>query len=54
MFDAIKKDNARYADFAARMVAGLAKEESDMAHFNATLYVGNADTTAETIRPSKK
>lgn len=54
MSDAAKAHDAKYADFAARMIAALAKEEADMARFNATLYVGAADMTATTVRPSKK
>lgn len=56
MFDAIKRDNARYADFASRMLAGLAAEEADIARRNArtTLYVSEtANVDAATVRPSK-
>lgn len=54
MTNAIKRADAAYAEFAARMLEALAKEERDMARFNVTLYVGSADTTAATVRPTKK
>lgn len=57
MTDAIKKADAGYADFAARMLACLASEETDIARRDAAMVVyasGNADNTAETVRPSKK
>lgn len=56
MTDAIRKHDAGYADFAARMLACLASEEQDIATRDAksTLYVSeSADTTAATVRPSK-
>ena len=55
MSDAAKQHDARYADFAARMLSALAKEEADMAAYNAkSLYVGAANVSAETVRPAKK
>ena len=56
MFDAANKSDRAYADFAARMLAATAKEESDMARYNAnvTRYQGaNVDTTSATVRPSR-
>jgi len=53
MTDAIKRADRQYAVFAARMLELLAKEERDMARFNATLYIGSANTSNETVRPSK-
>lgn len=56
MTDAIKKADAGYAAFAARMLTCLAAEEEDIARRDArsTLYVSeSADTTAATVRPSK-
>lgn len=52
---AAREHDARYADFAARLVSELAAEEADMARRNAvTLYVSaTADTNAATMRPSK-
>jgi hypothetical protein len=57
MTDAIKKADAGYAAFAARMLACLASEEADIAARDAksTLYSGgNVDSASETVRPSKK
>ncbi len=56
MTEAAKKHDARYADFAARMLAATASEEASMARYNAsvTRYIGSADTTAQTVRPAKK
>ena len=56
MTDAIKAHDARYADFAARMLACLAAEEQDIAarDAKASLYVSEtADNNAATVRPSK-
>ncbi len=55
MSDDAKKHDAQYADFAARMLAALATEEASIASYNAkvTKYVGNADSSSETVRPSK-
>lgn len=51
---AAKKHDARYADFAARMLAALAKEESDIARFNVTMYRSEStDVNAATVRPSR-
>lgn len=53
--EAIQHD-ARYSDFAARMLAALASEEASIARFNAnvTRYQGaNVDTTSATVRPGK-
>lgn len=57
MTDAIRKADASYAAFAARMLACLAAEEQDIARRDAaaTLYTSaTADNAAETVRPSKK
>jgi hypothetical protein len=55
MTDAAKKHDARYAGFAARMLACLAAEEADIARRNAVapLYQGAADTASATVRPAK-
>ncbi len=54
MFDAIKKDNARYAAFAASRMAASDKEAADMARYNVTLYAGAADSSSATVRPAKQ
>lgn len=56
--DAIKRDNARYADFAARMLACLAAEEQDIAARDARfasrqIVAANVDSDSATVRPSK-
>lgn len=52
MFDAAKQDNAKYADFAARMLANEASAVAAIAR--QTKYVSTAaDTTAATVRPSR-
>lgn len=59
MFDAIKSDNARYAAFAASMIAGLAAEVSDIAKRDAAfasrqIAASNVDNAAATIAPAKR
>ena len=56
MTEAAKKHDAAYSDFVVRMFAVSASEEASMARFNAsvTRYIGAADTSAQTVRPSKK
>jgi hypothetical protein len=51
-----KQHDARYADFAARMLAALASEEASIARLNSrmSLYTSDsADTNAGTVRPQK-
>lgn len=54
MTDAIKRADAAYALFALDMLTIESREAKSLESYNATLYVGNANTTAETIRPTKK
>lgn len=55
MSDAAKTHDAKYADFAARMLAALAAEEASIARLNArlTMHAGNGGSASETVRPSK-
>lgn len=58
MFNAIKSDNARYAAFAAIMLADLAAEEADIAKRDAAfasrqIVASNVDSNASTIAPKR-
>lgn len=52
--NAAKEHDAKYADFAARMLAALASEEASMSRYNAKFAAPVASQSLETVRPSKK
>jgi len=53
MSDDAKKLDARYADFASRMLASEQAEIADIAKINARFSVPVASQALETARPSK-
>lgn len=53
MTNEAKKHDAKYADFAARMLAALATEEASIAKYNSKFSVTTASMSLETVRPSK-
>jgi hypothetical protein len=56
MTDEAKRSDARYAAFAADMLAALASEEASIAALNSRMSLHTsttADNTAETIAPKK-
>jgi len=54
MSNEAKAHDAKYADFAARMLACEAAEIADIAKINARFSVSTVAQSLETVRPSKK
>ncbi len=53
MTNAAKAHDAKYADFAARMLAALAAEEASIALYNAKFAAPTVAQSLETVRPGK-
>jgi hypothetical protein len=54
MFDAIKKDNARYALFALKMLTAESREAAEVETWHQVKYTSpTADTNAATVAPRK-
>jgi hypothetical protein len=56
MFDAIKKDNARYVFFALKMLTAESREAAEVETWHQVKYTSptpTADTNAATVAPRK-